>query len=182
MERPDELETLSDGAQHPKPENVNLEKPEFLEIVLVPLNDRAQGHGGILDRRQFAQRTFGYDETADMLGQVPREAEQGFDQAQQAANPGACRIEAGFGHAFGVDFPAVPPMQRSCEHVEFARLETERLADIADRALRPVGDHRRGQGRTFTGIFAVDVLNDLLPSLVLVLEIDIDIGRLVAFP
>ena len=66
-------------------------------IVLVPLNHRALGHCCILDRHEFAQRAFGNHETADVLGQVTREAEQGFDQAQQAANPGTRRIEPRFG-------------------------------------------------------------------------------------
>ena len=57
-------------------------------------------------------------------------------------------------------------------------VEAERLADVADRAARPIRDDGCSQRRALAGILAIDVLNDLLATLVL--EIHIDVGRLVA--
>jgi hypothetical protein len=54
----------------------------------------------------------------------------------------------------------------------------ERLADVADGAARPVGDQRRGQRRALAAVAFVEVLDDLFAALVL--EVDVDVRRLVA--
>ena len=51
-------------------------------------------------------------------------------------------------------------------------------ADLADRALAAVMDHRGAEARAVAAIAFVDVLDHLLAALVL--EIDVDVGRLVA--
>src|SRR6185503_13996241 len=62
--------------------------------------------------------------------------------------------------------------------IELREVETERAADVADRALRLVGDERRRERRAMTAVFRVDVLHHFLAPLVL--EIDVDVGRFVA--
>ena len=57
-------------------------------------------------------------------------------------------------------------------------IEPERLADIAQCAARSVADDGGRQRGAFAAVFAVNVLNDLFAPLVL--EIDVDIRRLVA--
>ena len=59
-----------------------------------------------------------------------------------------------------------------------ARSKPERLADIAQRTARAIADDGGRQRGAFAAVLAVDVLNDLLAPLVL--EIDVDIRRLVA--
>src|SRR5690606_28816133 len=56
--------------------------------------------------------------------------------------------------------------------------QAERLAHLADRAARAVVDHGRGDAGMLAAVLPVDVLDDLLAPLVL--EIDVDVGRLVA--
>ena len=56
--------------------------------------------------------------------------------------------------------------------------QTERAADVAHRAARPVADDDAGQRRAFAAVFPVQILDHLLAPLVL--EVDIDVGRLVA--
>ena len=56
--------------------------------------------------------------------------------------------------------------------------QTEHLADLADGAAAAIADHRRREAGTLAAIFLVDVLDDLLAPLVL--EIDVDVGRLAA--
>ncbi len=56
--------------------------------------------------------------------------------------------------------------------------QPERLADIAHRAARAVADHRGAERRPVAAIGLVNPLDDLLAPLVL--EIDIDVGRLAA--
>ena len=76
------------------------------------------------------------------------------------------------------DVAAVPPCEHAGEPVDLREVQAERLADVAHRALRPVGDERRRDRRTVAAVFRVDVLHDFLAPLVL--EIDVDVGRLVA--
>ena len=64
------------------------------------------------------------------------------------------------------------------EPVDLREVEAERLADVAHRALRPVGDERGGERRAVAAVLAVDVLHHFLAPLVL--EVDVDVGRLVA--
>ena len=54
----------------------------------------------------------------------------------------------------------------------------QRAAHIAQRAARPVADHRGGNGGALAAIFGVDVLDHLFAPLVL--KVDVDIRRLVA--
>ena len=54
------------------------------------------------------------------------------------------------------------------------------LADFADRRARAVVDHGRGDPGAVAAIFLVDVLDHFLAPLVL--EIDVDVGRLACAP
>src|SRR4051794_7118148 len=109
---------------------------------------------------------------------MAREADQRPNELEPEANPRALGIEARLGDALLLDQPAFPPMQRACDGADSAVLESERLADVSNRAARPIADHGRGERRAFARILAVDILNDLLTALVL--EIHVDVGRLVA--
>ena len=48
----DQIEALVDGRQHAERQHVHLEQAQGLQIVLVPLDDGAIRHGGILDGHQ----------------------------------------------------------------------------------------------------------------------------------
>ena len=72
----DELEGTADRAQHAEAEHIDLEQTECIEIILVPLDHGAIGHGGVLDRHEFVETPARDHETADVLREVPRKAEQ----------------------------------------------------------------------------------------------------------
>ena len=72
-----------------------------MQIVLVPLDHRALGHGGILDRHQFVQCPARNDKAADVLRQMTRKAHQGLRQLQPALRQRMRWIEAGLLQAFG---------------------------------------------------------------------------------
>ena len=57
--------------------------------------------------------------------------------------------------------------------------QAEDLADFADGAARPVGDDRRRDRRVLMAVALIDVLDHLFAPLML--EIDVDVGRLLAF-
>jgi hypothetical protein len=61
--------------------------------------------------------------------------------------------------------------------VDQHRIDAERLADVAQHAARAVGRRRRRAPRD-RGRTSVDVLDDLFAALVL--EVDVDVGRLAA--
>jgi hypothetical protein len=64
------------------------------------------------------------------------------------------------------------------ELVDALQVDAQRLADIADRGTRTIADHRRRQRGTVAPVLLVDVLHHFFASLVL--EVDVDVGRLVS--
>ena len=72
----------------------------------------------------------------------------------------------------------VPPVDILGQPVHLVEPEAEGLAHVADRALRAVGDHGGGEGGALAAVLPVEVLDHGLAALVL--EIDIDVGGLVA--
>ena len=79
----DEAERLADRRQHAEAEHVHLQQAEGFEVVLVPLDDGAVVHGRVLDRHEFGQGPARDDEAADVLREVPREAEYLVDEVQE---------------------------------------------------------------------------------------------------
>ena len=67
----------ADGREHAQGQDIHLHETDGVEVVLIPLNDAALGHGGILDGHQAGQGAPGDDETAHVLGQVPGESHAG---------------------------------------------------------------------------------------------------------
>ena len=71
-----------------------------------------------------------------------------------------------------------PAPDRGGERADRVLRQAEHLADLADRRAAAIGDDGRGDAGAVAAVFAVDVLDHLLAPLVL--EIDVDVGRLVA--
>jgi hypothetical protein len=176
--RAHQVERAADGGEHAEREHVDLQQAQRVEIVLVPLDDGAFGHRRVFDRHQMRQLPSRNDEAADVLRQVARKADQFVDQTDQQRDLPVFWIEAGFRQALGLDLAAVPPRHRFRQAVDLLKVEAERLADVAHGALWPVGDDGGGKCCALAAIFRVEVLDHFLAPLVL--EIDVDIGRLVA--
>ena len=64
------------------------------------------------------------------------------------------------------------------EPIDAVERQAQRLADVADRRARPVGDDLGRHAGPVAAVLLVDVLDHLLAALVL--EIDVDVRRLVA--
>jgi len=82
----DQRQTLADTRQHPQPQHIHLQHSQRVDVVLVPLDDRAAGHCGVLDGDQLAERAAGHDEAADVLGEVAREAHEFTHEGDQPAD------------------------------------------------------------------------------------------------
>ena len=151
---------------------------ESVEVVLVPFDMGAVVHGGVHHRHHFVEPVAGHDEAADMLREMARKADQLLRQSEDARHGALGRVEAGtagVGIAHAGRRPA--PGGRG-ERADGVLRQAEGLADLAHRRTRAVGDDGRGDAGAVAAVFVVDVLDHLLAPLVL--EIDVDVGRLVA--
>ena len=90
-----QIEAAPQAGQHAEPEHIDLENAELVEIVLVPFDDGAILHRGILDRHHFVEPAAGDDEAADMLGQMARKAHQLLGEREHLRDARVGRIEAG---------------------------------------------------------------------------------------
>ncbi len=75
-------------------------------------------------------------------------------------------------------FPRIEPVDPLGDRVHLVQAQPQRLANVTDGRARAIGDHLGGDGGPLAAVFLVDVLEDLLAALVL--EIDVDVRRLVA--
>ena len=113
-----------------------------------------------------------------MLRQVARKPDQLAREREQARDERVRRVEARVPDPRVLDLAAVPPLHRVRETVDLGRVEPQCLADVAHRALRPVADHGRRKRSAGAPVLRVEVLDHLLAPLVL--EVHVDVGRLVA--
>ena len=95
-------------------------------------------------------------EAADVLRQVAREADQLAGERDQPRDHRVVGIEAALrARRSGSDLRGRPTRRAtSASRSTCAQVEAERLADVAQRALRPVGDHRRGQRGALAAVLA----------------------------
>ena len=176
--RRDERERTADCGQHAEAEHVDLQEPELVEVVLVPLDHGALRHRRVLDRNQLVERAARDHEAAGVLRQVARKPDQLAREREHARDERVRRVEARVPDPRVLDLAAVPPLHRVRETVDLGRVEPQRLADVAHRALRPVADHSRRERGAGAAVLRVEVLDHLLAPLVL--EVHVDVGRLVA--
>ena len=171
-----QIERLADARQHAEAEHVDLENAERVEIVLVPFDEGAVRHRAIADRHHLVEPAARDDEAADMLRQVAREAVDLGGQRRDLAHARAVRIEAAALDRVRRHGAAAAAPDRRGQRADGVFGQAEGLADLADRRAAAIGDDGGGDAGAFAAVFAVDILNDLLAPLVL--EIDVDVGRL----
>ncbi len=173
-----QIQRAADGGEHAQRQHVHLEQAERVEVVFVPLDYRAVDHGRVFDRYQPRQRSARDDEATHMLRQMARKADDDVHQRDQPLNHRIVGIEAGLAQPLRPHAPAVPPGQALGQPVHLGEVQPQRLAHVAQRTLGTVGDDGGSQCCAVATVFAVDILNDLLASLVL--EVHVDVRRLVA--
>ena len=178
MEFAEQCQGLANGREHAQAEHVDLQQVQGFEVVLVPLDDRAVRHRGILDRHQLGKRSGGDDETADVLRKMTRKREYLVDEKQELPGNEAFRVYA---RRFEtpIEFRSVvPPSHRFRKQVHEVEIKAQCLAHVANGAARPVGYQCRGERCPMPAVVFVDVLDDLLAPFVL--EVDVDVRRFVA--
>ncbi len=116
-------------------------------------------------------------EAADMLRQMAREADQLVGKRDRLADRRIVRIEAGLADVIVRQAVAIAPHGLGQRRGDVLG-QSQNLADFADGAARAVMHDGRADRRAMAAVAPVDVLDHLLAPLVL--EIDVDIGRLAA--
>ena len=61
------IEAAPQARQHAEPEDIDLQQPELIEIILVPFDDGAVLHRGVLDRHDLVDARARDQKAADML-------------------------------------------------------------------------------------------------------------------
>ena len=100
---------LANGGEHAEAQHIDLQQPQRFEIVLVPLNDGALRHRGVLHRHQLRQGAGGDDEAAHVLREMPRESLYFAHQPGELLDDVAGRIGAGGLESPHHVFASVPP-------------------------------------------------------------------------
>ena len=86
-------ETVLQHGEHAEPEEVDLHEADGVEVVLLPLDDRAVLHARGFDRDDRAERFLGEDEAADVDASVPRGGVEAFDDVGEALHSRVVRVE-----------------------------------------------------------------------------------------
>ena len=130
------------------------------------------------DRHDLVEAAAGDHEAADMLREVAREADDLVRQLQHLGDAALVRIEAGALRVLAVDGGARPAPDVAGQRADGVLRQAEGLADLARGGARAIGDDGGGDAGVVVAVFLEDVLDHQLAPLVL--EIDVDVGRLVA--
>ena len=170
-----EVESLADAGEHAERQHIDLHQPHLVDIVLVPFDERSLVHRCRADRHGLVQSVTGQNETADMLRQVARKADQRDGQFHRASDDGIVGVETRLSDMLLVDAAARYAPDRIGERCRHILSQPQRLADIADRTAGPIADDGCDNGRAISGIALIDILHHLFAPLML--EIDVDIRR-----
>src|SRR5690348_9632711 len=113
-----------------------------------------------------------------MLREMARKADQLRGEIEGEAQSTVGGVEACLAHPQIGDRIIAPPPDDAGECRDDIDAEAQYLADFTDGRARAITDHGSGETSPVAAVFFIDVLDDLLAPLVL--EIDINVGRLVA--
>jgi hypothetical protein len=174
----DGIEHATDGREHAQGEDIHFHQAQRVDVVLVPLDHGALRHRRVFHRHQAVEPAAGDDETADVLREMPWKTDQHLRDRQPALHGGIGRIEPDLGAARRQLLALFPPGQVAGQGVDRRQRKAQRAPGVAQRTPGAVGDHRRSQRGALAAVAGIDVLDHLLAPLVL--EIDVDVGRLVA--
>ena len=134
-------------------------------------------HGRVADRHHLVEPAARDDEAADVLRQMAREADDLARQRRDLLHAPAVADRARLRVTASCDTDPPPPPQIEDDSAPMvSSRQAEGLADLADGRAAAIGDHGGGDAGALAAVFAVDVLDHLLAPLVL--EIDVDVGRL----
>ena len=175
----DQTKGLADRGQHAKGQDIDLEQTKRVYVVLVPFDDGAILHRGVLDGAQLVQAALGDDKAADMLRQMAGKADDLADQLDRQGHAAIFGVQPGIAQPVFARRRRGPAPDLPRQPGHHILTEPHDLAHLADRGAAAEMDHHRRQPRAFAGIAIIDPLDHLFAPFVF--EIHVDIGRLAAF-
>ena len=175
----DQIKTAVHCAEHTQSQNIDLQQTQGFDIVFIPLNHRTFSHAGVFHWDQSADRTFGNNKTAHMLGEMAGKTEDLIEQFKKVLGDLPLAITALLLKQCLKICLSVPPRHGLAELLNKQCIQPQGFAHIAHRAAGSVADHRGSQSGPFAAVFFVDILNYLFPALML--KVHVYIRWLVAF-
>ena len=169
----DQNECAPDGGEHAQREYIDFEQPQCIQIILVPLNDRAPVHRGVFDRDKACELVAGDHKATAVLRQMTWKANEGGNDGEPELDPMGFGVESGRFKRFLTDDCAVPPCAISSDGVDGVGVDAKRKACVPECAARAPGDDRGRQRGAFTPVLCVDMLNDFFAALMLEIHINI---------
>ena len=163
---------------HPDAEDVELEQPERLDVVLVELTHR-KADPARLDRGAVEQPGVGQDHPARVEGDVSGQSVEPLDEVEheveprsvEPAGPQLGQVGDGVADVAGRDV-----RERLRHGVDLGRRHPQGSPDVTDRVPDPVAVHHRDAGDPLTPESGEDLLVDLgAPGR---LDVDVDVGQL----
>ena len=175
----EQIEGAAHAAEHAEAEHVDLHDLQLLEIVLLPFDHPPVDHRRRLDRDEIVEPVAGEDEAAGMLAERWRGVPISWRVSSSvSARRGSLRSRPS-SSTWRSATPSFDQPQTWPDSVRGHVLgQAQRLADLAHRAAGAVAADHRGQRGMVVAVGLVDPLDHLLAPLML--EIDVDVGRLVA--
>ena len=178
----DERQRVLDHRHHPETQQIDLHDPHVGAVVLVPLDDDAAGHGGVLERHARVELPLADHHPAGMLAEMPRQILHLAPQAREQTHAIRVQIEADRRQLARQRIARIDELEvvhHFRQPIDLRGIEPERLADLARRAAPAVGDDVGRHRRAEPAVLFVDVLDDLLAP-VAARQIEVDVGPLAA--
>ena len=174
---PEQVERLPDAGEHAKGQDIDLQDPEGVNVILVPADDGPALHGGVLYGDKLVKAAFSDDEAADMLREMAGKALDLGDKLERLRQMAVVGIKADLAepllrHAGGVE--EAPELGR--DRADRICGETHGAAHFADCAFATVMHDRGAEPGTVPPVPVIDMLDHFLAALML--EVDVDVGRL----
>ncbi len=169
----DQIEAAANGREHAQRQHIHLEQAHGVQVVLVPLDDAAVWHGGVLHGYQPCQPALCQHKAAHMLAQVPRKPDQLLGELQPLQHPAVVGWQAGFNQPLGQMLAAVKPEMLASKTRNQIGRHAQGFADIAQRTARAVADDGGRNRGAIASVFGIDVLNDFFAPLVLKVHINV---------
>ena len=167
----EEIEAQMELVECAQSQEVHLEEAQLLDAVLVPLDDGAVRHGAVLDGDQMADRLMAEQEPTGMDGEVTGKVEDLVRESEEVLVDGKLGVESRTGENFGRH--RLVGREYLGQTIESGLGQSQRLPHVPHRRARAVADDVGDHGGVGAAILLVHVLDDLLATGVLDVEVDV---------
>ena len=174
----DEVDRLAQDREVGQAQEVELEQAEGLDAVHLELGHQRVGVGRPLERHELGQRLAADDDAGGVRGGVARHALELAGEPDQPLDLGVGVVhllELGRQHERLVELDAQLVRDGLGDAVDLAVAHAHDPPDVADRGPRQHRAEGDDLGDVVLAVLAADVVDDLVPSLVL--EVDVDVGH-----